>query len=423
MEANSGTKWQRPFFAIWTGQQISLIGSVLGEFALIWWVTRTTGSATILAMATLVTLLPQVFLGPFAGALVDRWNRRHVMMVADGFVAMASAVLMYLAWSQQLVIWHLYPIIVARALGGIFHWPAMQASTALMVPKEHLPRVAGLNQTVRGALNIAAPPLGALLVDAMPLHGIMLIDVITALAAIAPLWFVHIPQPARQPATPGTRSTLLQDVKEGVRYVWHWPGALALLVIASLINLLVNPAFVLMPILVTKHFGGDAMQLGALNSAWGVGVIVGGALLSIWGGFRHRIVTSLTGIVGMGVGILAVGLAPATLFPMALAGLMLAGAMNPIANGPIQAIVQSLVTPEMQGRVFMLISSIAAAMTPLSMAVAGPVADAVGVRVWYIGGGAGCLLMGLTCFFIPAIMSLEEQRTALTTPASQPVAE
>mgnify|MGYP005836527087 CR=1 FL=1 len=408
-------KWQRSFFAIWTGQQISLIGSVLGEFALIWWVTKTTGSATILAMATLLTLLPQVFLGPFTGALVDRWNRRRVMMVADAFVAAASAALAYLAWSQQLAVWHLYLIMVARALGGIFHWPAMQASTALMVPKEHLPRVAGLNQTVRGALNIAAPPLGALLVGALPLHGIMLIDVLTALVAIVPLWFVQIPQPVRQPVAFGTRPTLLHDVKEGMRYVWHWPGAFALLVIASLINLLVNPAFVLMPILVTKHFGGEAMQLGALNSAWGVGIIVGGTLLSIWGGFRRRIVTSLTGIVGMGVGILAVGLAPATLFPMALVGLMLAGTMNPIANGPIHAILQSVVAPEMQGRVFMLIGSMAAAMTPLSMVVAGPVADAVGVRVWYVVGGVGCLLMGLICFLIPTIMSLEEQRAAPAT--------
>ena len=176
--------WRIPFFTVWTGQQLSWIGSSMAQFALVWWVTETTGSATVLATATLVSLLPGVFLGPFAGALVDRWNRRVVMIVADSFVALVSAWLAYLFWADAMSIWHVYVVMLARAIGGTFHFPAMQASTSLMVPKEHLPRVAGLSQTMGGAVNILAPPLGALLLGFLRLHQIMAIDVATAAFAI-----------------------------------------------------------------------------------------------------------------------------------------------------------------------------------------------------------------------------------------------
>ena len=169
-------KWAIPFFTIWTGQQISLIGSRVAQFALVWWVTKTTGSATALATATIVAVLPNVFLGPSVGALVDRWSRRVVMIVADGFVALAAAWLAYLFWAGALQIWHVYIIILARTMGGLFHSSAMLASTSLMVPKERLPRVAGLSQTVLGALDIISPPLGAFLLDLLQLrYQIMLL--------------------------------------------------------------------------------------------------------------------------------------------------------------------------------------------------------------------------------------------------------
>ena len=153
------SNWKIPFFAIWAGQAFSLIGSGLVQFALVWWLTSTTGSATVLATGTLVAILPGVVLGPFAGALVDRWNRRIVMMAADGFIALATLGLAVLYALGAMQIWHVYVIMFLRSLGGASHWPAMQASTSLMVPEEHLARVAGLNQTMQGALNIVAPPI------------------------------------------------------------------------------------------------------------------------------------------------------------------------------------------------------------------------------------------------------------------------
>ncbi len=406
-------KWAGRFFSIWTGQALSLVGSSVAQFALVWWVTTLTGSATVLATATLVAVLPGVFIGPIAGAYVDRWNRRMVMMVADGVVAAAALALAYLFWSGSMQVWHLYVVMAVRAIGGSFHWPAMQASTTLMVPQEHLSRIAGLNQTLNGVMSIAGPPLGALLMAVMPLYGIMLIDVGTAATAILPLLFVQIPQPQRsagvEAATAeGKKLSIWSDVAEGLRYVWSWPGLFMILIAAMIINFVMAPASSLMPLLVTKHFGGDALQLGTLEAAWGIGVIAGGLFLSAWGGFRRRIYTTLVGVTLMGAGIIVTGLAPSTMFWLAIAGNAIAGFMNPITNGPLFAVLQATVAPDYQGRVFTVVNSLASAMMPLSLAVAGPLADWLGIRAWYVIGGLSCVAMGVVARFIPAIVNLEQ---------------
>lgn len=404
------TRWAPRFFTIWGGQAFSLLGSGLVQFALVWWLTQATGSATVLATATLVAVLPQVVIGPFAGALVDRWPRRAIMMVADSLIALATLVLLLLFAAGKMQVWHVYAIMFFRSAMGAFHWPAMQASTSLMVPPQHLARVAGLNQTLHGVIGIFAPPTGALLLAVMPLNGILAIDVVTALVAVAPLLFIAVPQPARTALSAGGAAggSVWGDLRAGWRYVWAWPGLFALLMLAMALNFVLVPAGSLMPLLVTKHFGGAALQLGWLQSAMGVGVVVGGLALSAWGGFRRRIITSLCGVVGIGLGVTVVGAAPAALFAMALAGNFVAGFMSPIANGPLMAIVQARVAPEMQGRVLSLINSGATAMMPVSLLVAGPLADAVGVRVWYVAGGLLCAALALVGFAIPAIVRIEE---------------
>jgi DHA3 family macrolide efflux protein-like MFS transporter len=402
--------WKRRFFTLWTGQQLSWIGSSVAGFALVWWLTKTTGSATVLAIATLGNVLPGVVLGPFVGALVDRWNRRLVLIVADGVTALFSAGLVYLFWSGRMQVWHTYAIMLARAICGAFHWPTMQASTSLMVPEKHLPRVAGLNQALGGAVNIVSPPLGALLLSVLPLHGIMMIDVVTAAFAIAPLFFFAIPQPQQATAASQPRTSLWADMREGLRYVWGWPGVLILCVTSMAINAVVNPAMSLLPILVVEHFGGGALQLGWMNSAWGIGLVVGGLGLSAWGGFRRRVVTMLVGIVGGGAGLLLIGLAPATAFLLALAGMFVGAALIALTNGAAFALLQQVVEPKMQGRVFTLIMSLCNGVTPLSLAVAGPVADALGVQTWFVVGAIVCIAGGIVGFATPAVMRLEDGR-------------
>lgn len=401
--------WMKKFIPIWSAQIFSLLGSGLVEFALIWWITQKTGSAAMLTTATLVALLPQVFLSPFAGALVDRWNRRKVMILADAIIALFTLSLAILYAFDLVQVWHIFVVMFLRSLGGIFHWPAMSASTALMVPEKHLSRVAGINQALRGSLSIIAPPLGALLMSVLKFYQVISVDVITAIIAITPLLFIRIPQPVRADAQQMvTPSSLWKDLVEGFRYLKTWKGLLYLTMVAAVLNFLLGPAGTLSPLIVTRHFQKGVWELSLLDSIMGVGVVVGGLLLGAWGGFKSKIVTSLSGVVGLGFGIFVFGIAPANMFWLAVVAMGVLGFMSPIANGPLQAIMQSRVPAEMQGRVIGVTSSICTAMMPLSMLIAAPVAEFLGLRVWYWLGGGLVMLIGASAFFMPAIRALEQ---------------
>lgn len=412
--------WAGRFFTIWIGQAFSLFGSSLVQFALIWYLTKATGSATVLATASLFGMLPQIILGPFSGTLIDRWSRRLVMIFADAAIAIATAFLIYLFWRGQVQPWQIYAILFIRSAGGAFHWPAMQASTTMMVPENKLSRVAGLNQTLQGLVSVVAPPTGAVLIGWLPTQGVLMIDIVTAIIAIIPLLFFTIPQPLRKEVETqsGEKDGYWHDVREGFRYILAWPGLLAVMLMASVINFLFNPLGALMPLLVTQYFQKGALALGSLDSLWGIGMIAGGLLLSVWGGFQRKIVTMLTGIAGMGMGVVIVGLAPASAFWLALVGFFIMGIANPITNGPAMALLQSIVRPDMQGRVLSLVGSVVIAMSPLSLLVAGPLSDAFGIRVWYWVAGILCTVIAISGFFIPTIMNVESNHNETMTDPS-----
>ncbi len=405
--------WAQKFFIIWTGQAFSLVGSAIVQFALIWWLTQKTGSATVLATASLVGLLPQILLGPFVGALIDRWNRRLIMIVADSAIAIATGVLIFLFATGMIQVWHVYVILMFRSLGGAFHSPAMTSSTSLMVPNKHLARVAGMNQTVQGVVSIVAPPLGALLLSLLPTEQVLFVDIATAALAVIPLFFIAMPQPPRQIAQAnGTaqKTSYWHDLKEGYLYVVKWPGLLGVILLAMAVNFLLSPATSLTPLLVRKAFNGGAQELAWAESVFGIGVILGGLVLSIWGGFKRRILTTLSGIIGIGLGVILVGVAPSSLFVLLLAGNFIVGVTQVFANGPLSAILQSAVAPDVQGRVFSLIGAGATAMMPLSLLIAGPISDWLGIRTWFLFGGVLCILMTILAFFIPAIINIEQNQ-------------
>jgi MFS transporter, DHA3 family, macrolide efflux protein len=418
-----GIPWKARFFTIWGGQALSILGSQLVQFALIWHLTVKTGSATVLATASLVGMLPQVILGPFIGTLVDRWNRRWIMLLADSIVALATIALAILFALDAAAIWHIYLVMFIRSLAGCFHGNAMGASTSLMVPVENLTRIQGINQMLNGGLNIVSAPLGALLLDVLPLQGILAIDVVTALFAILPLLFIQIPQPeriARGKTNNPAQATVWQDFMAGFRYMLGWPGLLLIGLMTVGINFTIIPAFSLLPLMVKDYFGGSAIHLSWVESAMGIGIITGGALLGVWGGFNRKILTSMLGLVGMGAGTLILALAPSAMY-LAIGGAVLVGLMSPITMGPFFAVIQSTVEPDMQARIFSLLSSIGGAMAPLGLMIAGPIADQVGIQAWFYLGGSLCVLMGVAGLFIPAVMNIEEKRTPVNDSQRMPV--
>ncbi|MCK4570946.1 MFS transporter [Candidatus Bipolaricaulota bacterium] len=403
-------KWMVPFFTIWTGQQLSIIGSRAAQFALVWWLTLETGSATVLATASLVALAPQILLGPFVGALVDRWNRRVVMIVADSFIALVGLWLAFLFWSGTMQVWHIYIVMLARSFGETFHWPAMAASTTLMVPEKHYTRISGLNQTIHGLLNLIGAPLGALLLALMPMHGVMMVDVATAAFAVIPLLFVMVPQPKQEHVAAIKASSFLSNAREGLRFVLHWPGMLVLLAGASILKIALMPAFTLLPLLVKDHFGGGAPELSLFEALAGAGMLVGGLILSSWGGFKRKVYTILLGLLGIGAACLVLGFTPENMFWLALVSIFVVGLMISMADAPIAAIMQTTVPPEMQGRVFGLLGSLFSLTTPIGLVIAGPVGDAMGIPFWFRLAGLICMAVAVVSFFIPAFRQLEAHK-------------
>jgi DHA3 family macrolide efflux protein-like MFS transporter len=374
----------------------------------------------------MMAVLPRVFVSPVAGALVDRWDRRLVMMMADSLSALAVILLAVLFAFDAVQVWHVYAAMFVRAACGAFHWPAMQASTTLMVPEEHLARVAGLNQALQGLGSIVAPPLGALLLSVLPMQGVLAVDVVTAILAVSPLLFVHVPQPERGTASDqAARPSMVADLREAVRFLHAWPGILLIIAIAVLVNLLIFPALSLLPLLVTEHFGGDVLQLAWLQSAFGVGMVSGGVTLSVWGGFKRRSLTGLLALALSGAGFATIGVAPANAFPLALGAMFFAWFMNPIANGALMAVLQILVPAEMQGRVFTLLQSAAGAMIPLGLVIAGPLAEVLGVQIWFLVAGVAMAVMAIAALFVPAVTRLDEiadRTSAKAASLDEPVA-
>lgn len=352
-------------------------------------------------------IVSMVVLGPIAGAYIDRWNRRITILVSDTFIACVSLLLAYLFWTGQMQVWHVYLVIIARSIGGTFHGPAISASTTMLVPEQHLTRIAGLNQSMQGAIQVFGPPLGAILISILPLHGVMLFDVATAAFAVIPLLFLRIPQPKRETTEVGER--LFTSLRVALRFVWDKRGIFYIAALAGFMNFVINPVFVLLPLLVTEHFGGEALHLGWLQSASGVGLIAGGFLLSLWGGFRRKVVTMYLGGGLQGLAICLLGITPSHLFPVAVAMMGANGLLNAFYNGATAPVIQTTVPPDMQGRVFTLVTSICQGVYPISLAIVGPVVGLIGLRSWYIGGGLIVLVVCLGALFIPSIAHLEER--------------
>jgi DHA3 family macrolide efflux protein-like MFS transporter len=414
----------RPFLVLWTGQSVSLLGSSATQFAVIWWLTSTTGSASILALATLVGLAPQIVLGPIAGALVDRWPRKRVMGVSDAVAALAAAVLALLFVSGNAGVVHVLLLLFVRSLAGAFHGSAMFAATSLMVPPEHLTRIQGLNQLVQGGSTIIGAPAGALLFAALPMAGVMLVDVGSAAVALAALGVVRVPEPGDADLPEGVdagaakaatadRPRLWGDIVDGFRWVLSRRGHTLLIATAALVNLLLVPALSLLPLLVAEAGHGPGAY-AALTSCFGIGTLGGGILLGAWGGFGRRVHTALAGMIGLGASTAALGAVPAAWGGLALVAALGLGASGSLTNGPIHAILQATVEPRYQGRVITLTVSLATAMTPLGLVAAAPTAELLGARAWYVASGLVCLLVAGAAFLVRPLAEIEAADRPLT---------
>jgi len=370
----------RTFSTIWFGQFVSTIGSGLTGFAVGVWIYQTTGSVTDFALSNVFYLVPFIALGPVAGALVDRWDRRWVMIIADAGQALGTLAIALLYWTGHLQVWHIYITIATSSILGAFQRPAYSASVTLLVPKEQLGRAGGMGQLKDAVSGLVTPTLAGFLVVAFGLTGVILIDFATFLFAVTTLLLVRIPSP--EPSSEIKQRNLRQDIAFGVKHIVARPGLFGLLVIYAFLNLFTNAAGVLTAPMVLSF--APASVLGIVSSVGGAGLLTGGLLMSLWGGPKRLIHGALGMIFLTGLGFIITGLRPSAVFIATGTFLrMFAFAVMAASAG---ALWQRKVAPDLQGRVFATRFMISASIEPLAHASIGPLVDRF-FGPWLMTGG------------------------------------
>jgi MFS transporter, DHA3 family, macrolide efflux protein len=398
----------KKFFIIWISQAFSIFGSAVVGFALAWYLTKETGSATVLAVSLMLNFIPAVVLGPFIGPLIDRWKRKYIIMFADAFTALLTVGLVILFLTDAIQVWHIYVAMAGRAVGNAFQGPAIGASIPMIVEEKHLTRANGLNMTLNGLINIVGPPAGAFLMEVLPMQGVLSVDIITAVIAIGCIIPLAIPQPPR--TTLSAKLDIIGDMKQGFRYIASWRGLLILVIFFAVLNFFSAPLIALMPLYVTQHLHGEVWLYGWLVTAMGIGTITGGLLIGIWGGSKRKIVTMFVGIGIECIAIIVMGAINSSLSYVALAMMLVIGGGMAISNAPIGAILQSTVARDAQGRIFALLGTISGAMMPLGLIFTGPLADAIGVRSIFFIIGIILITVTAAATFFRSLVHMEDHK-------------
>lgn len=398
--------WRKTFFIIWSGQAISLLSSAVVQFSIIWWITNKTESAIVLSSATLVGLLPQVLCTPFAGVFADRWNRKSVMIMADLLVAVSSLVLAMLFLYGEPHTMQIYIILALRAIGFSFHFPAFQASIPMIVPVEQLARTAGFNQALQSVVKIAGPLLGAIVLNVWSISGAMMLDVIGAIIANMMLLFVSIPQPASIQKTVH-KNAIFGEMYLGFKALSEARGLFILTVVSAVSIFIYIPVSSMIPLIVIKHFHGDAWHIGVVRMFYGSGMLLGSIILGIWGGPKKKIYLINSAIISMGIDFIIMGSLPSNRFAWLIIAAAFLGLAIPMFNGPFYAILQTQIESSMQGRILSFVNGIMHIATPLGLILAGPVADKLGVNILFVFSGFFISTIGTGCFFIPSIIHIE----------------
>jgi DHA3 family macrolide efflux protein-like MFS transporter len=421
----------RGFTLVCAGQAISLLGTAMSNFGLTLWAYEITGKATPLALIGLFFTLPIIISSPFIGVLVDRGNRKLLMMVSDLAAAFTTLVVLILYATHNLQIWHLYVTAIISGTFQGFQWPTYSAAISTMLPKEQYARANGMLGLVGSGSGILAPMLAGVLIGPIGLGGLFIIDLVSAAVAVGSLAFVHIPQPTPCESDHEGQGSFMKEAAYGIRYILERPSLLGLQSIFMLGNLFFNLSFVLLSPMILGRTGNNELTLGSVQSAGAVGGLVGGLLITAWGGPKRRIFGVLLGWLFLGLlGQITVGLGQG--LPVWACGAFLAHFFGVMIDSSNQAIWQAKVAPDVQGRVFSMRRFIAHVITPIGSISAGPLADrvlepALAKGGWLVpvfgnlvgtGTGAGMALLfvfggmmvALTAFvgsLIPAIRNVE----------------
>jgi DHA3 family macrolide efflux protein-like MFS transporter len=387
------TNWKRNAALFLSGQGLSLFGSMLVQYAIMWHITLRTQSGSMIMVFVLAGILPMFFVSPFAGVWADRFNRKYIINISDGSIATATLIVavLYLLGFEN--IWLLLACAAIRALGQGVQTPAVSAFIPMIVPQEHLVRINGIHGTIQSLTMLAAPFVSGALLSFAPIQALFFIDVITAAIGICIVFFlVKIPA-AERPAddAAGKGINYFHDIKEGLKYIRSHAYVLRLIILSTVFHITVSPAAFLTPLQVTRNFGAEVWRLTAIEIAFSGGMMLGGILVSAWGGFKNRIYSMALSCALFGLEAITLGLL--NNFWQYLAVMAIMGMTMPLYNTPSMALLQARVEPEYMGRVFGVFGMVSSLMMPAAMLIFGPLGDRVSINtLLVITGSIICLL-------------------------------
>lgn len=383
----SNTTWKRNVFRFLSAQTISLFGSSLVQYSIVWYITLTTTSGKMLTISTLCGFLPQIIIALFAGVWLDRFDRKKMIMLADGAIALSTLALAIAFVCGYRDLWLLFLVLAVRSAGTGIQTPAVNAILPQIVPKEHLMRINGINSTLSSIMMFLSPAVSGAILSLYTLETTLFIDVVTAIIGIG----ITAAIPIGRYIDSGTKSSGLQQMKAGFVYVKNNPFVKRVLLFQIVILFLISPSAFLTPLMVSRTFGPEVWRLTASEMTYSLGMVLGGVLISLWGGFKKRMNTTL--LAGGIYGLIMIGLGLAPLFIVYLILNTCIGVTSPCYNAPITVSIQEQVEPEMHGRIFSLMQIATSCALPLGMTVFGPLSDFIPVQLILLATGSLVLLI------------------------------
>jgi DHA3 family macrolide efflux protein-like MFS transporter len=389
--------WKRDISVFLTGQTVSLFGSMLVQYAVMWHLTLETKSGAVMALAAVFGFLPQAVVSIFGGVWADRMNRKLLIMGADAAIAVSTLALALLMLSGMQDLWLIYLTLAIRSVGAGIQTPAVSALIPQLTPTAHLMRVNGIYGSVQSGMALLAPAAAGAIYATSSIVAIFFIDVVTAAIGIGLLALIAVP--TIRSATE-VRTGYFDDLVDGVRYVAHHAFVRWLLVLFGVVFLLTVAPSYLTPLMVVRSFGDEVWMLTVTEIAFSVGMVLGGVVIAVWGGLRNRVVMIVAASVIFGV--LTIGTGLSTNLWVFFAFMFLIGLAVPFFSTPSMTLLQETVEPERQGRVFGFVSIVMAVAMPIGMLAFGPLADTFAVESLLIVAGSLMFVVVAVAITIPA---------------------
>jgi DHA3 family macrolide efflux protein-like MFS transporter len=397
--------WKRDFALFVASQTLSLLGSSLVQYAIVWYITLQTRSGLMMTLVTLVSFVPGFFLSPFAGVWADRHDRKKIIMLADGGIALVTLAMALVFMTGHREIWLLLVASALRAVGQAMQGPAVGAFLPQIVPQDRLLRANGITGSMQSAILIVSPMASGALLSLAPIEVIFFIDVVTAALAITVL-LIFLRVESRPRVLEKQATSYFTDMALGFRYIRDHRYLVGFFSYLGILLFLIVPAAFLTPLQVARTFGSDVWRLTAIEIVFSSGMMAGGLLIAVFGGFRNRMRTMVASNLVMAACTIALGLAP--WFWLYLAAMGVFGLMMPYFNSPSATMIQEHVEQDFLGRVFSVFSMIQTSIMPLGMLAFGPLADIVRIEWLLLGTGAFLMVHALVALGRKRLMEIGE---------------